>query len=406
MIVAMAWRNLWRQPRRTLLSSLAIAFTSAFLVFMPSLQNGSYDAMIENTLRLYDGYAEIQQPGYLDDPEIRNSIGQPDQILDELRAVPGLSIVTSRAISYALFASEQRSFGVQVVGVQPDSEPGISTLPHRISKGRFLQGGASAEVVLGETLARNLRLDVGDRVTLLGMGRDGSLAADSLTVVGVFTTGIKEMDREVAEMPLGRFQEAFSMPGQVHAIVLGGESLSAFQPFLPSVHRIAQDYQLKALDWKQLQPGLWQGILLDISSASLIYVAMVVVVTFSLLNSLLMSVLERTREFGMLMALGMRPGAIGRMVWVETLMLLSLGLAVGMALGYGLSQYYAGAGISFGQTQEVFGQFGLPGAMHPAVNAFTLLAGPGVVALCVILAGAFPILRIHRLDPVTAMGAV
>ena len=406
MIVAMAWRNLWRQPRRTVLSSLTIAFTSAFLIFMPSMQNGSYDAMIENTLRLYDGYAEIQRPGYHDDPEIRTSITDSQAVVTELEALPGLQAVTTRAISYALLASEQRSFGAQIVGVEPASEPAVSTVASNIHEGRFLQGEASAEVVLGETLARNLRLSVGDRVTLLGMGRDGSLAADSLTVVGVFATGINAMDRLVAEIPLGRFQETFSMPDQVHTIVLSGASLPRFQPSLPAIRAIAEKHQLTMQDWKQLKPGLWQGILLDISTASLIYVAMIIVVTFSLLNSLLMSVLERTREFGMLIALGMRPGAIGRMVWLETVMLLLLGLSVGIALGYGLSQYYAEVGIYFGESQELFSQFGLPGAMYPKVNAFTLLAGPGAIAVCVILAGAYPILRIRRLEPVAAMGAV
>lgn len=402
----MAWRNLWRQPRRTVLSSLTIAFTSAFLIFMPSMQNGSYDAMIENTLRLYDGYAEIQRPGYHDDPEIRTSITDSQAVVTELEALPGLQAVTTRAISYALLASEQRSFGAQIVGVEPASEPAVSTVASNIHEGRFLQGEASAEVVLGETLARNLRLSVGDRVTLLGMGRDGSLAADSLTVVGVFATGINAMDRLVAEIPLGRFQETFSMPDQVHTIVLSGASLPRFQPSLPAIRAIAEKHQLTMQDWKQLKPGLWQGILLDISTASLIYVAMIIVVTFSLLNSLLMSVLERTREFGMLIALGMRPGAIGRMVWLETVMLLLLGLSVGIALGYGLSQYYAEVGIYFGESQELFSQFGLPGAMYPKVNAFTLLAGPGAIAVCVILAGAYPILRIRRLEPVAAMGAV
>ena len=403
MIVALAWRNLWRQPRRTLLSSLAIAFTSAFLIFMPSLQNGSYNAMIENTLKLFDGYGEVQKPGYLDDPQIRNTIDNYAQLQKDLEQIPKMDGVSARAIAYALLATEKRSYGAQIAGVQPENEPKVSTVAHNIRKGRYLQGNDSAEIVLGETLARNLGANVGDSVTLLGMGREGSLAVDSLTVVGEFNTGINSMDRLLAEMPLGRMQSTFSMPNQVHALVMGGDSLSKFQGLFPQVQRLASHRQLVALDWKQLQPGLLQAILLDISSAMLIYVAMVVVVSFSLLNSLLMSVLERTREFGMLMALGMRPGAIGRMVWMETIMLLVFGLAIGMLLGYGVSEYYAGVGIHFQQAEAIFEQFGLPGAMYPEVSTLTLLAGPAVIAFCIILAGAYPIIRIYRLQPVTAM---
>ena len=403
MIVALAWRNLWRQPRRTILSSLAIAFTSAFLIFMPSLQNGSYNAMIENTLKLFDGYGEVQKPGYLDDPQIRNTIDNYAQLQKDLEQIPKMDGVSARAIAYALLATEKRSYGAQIAGVQPENEPKVSTVAHNIRKGRYLQGNDSAEIVLGETLARNLGANIGDSVTLLGMGREGSLAVDSLTVVGEFNTGINSMDRLLAEMPLGRMQSTFSMPNQVHALVMGGDSLSKFQGLFPQVQRLASHRQLVALDWKQLQPGLLQAILLDISSAMLIYVAMVVVVSFSLLNSLLMSVLERTREFGMLMALGMRPGAIGRMVWMETIMLLVFGLAIGMLLGYGVSEYYAGVGIHFQQAEAIFEQFGLPGAMYPEVSTLTLLAGPAVIAFCIILAGAYPIIRIYRLQPVTAM---
>jgi putative ABC transport system permease protein len=402
-IVALAWRNLWRQPRRTLLSSLAIAFASAFLIFMPSLQNGSYNSWIENTVRLFDGYGEIQQPGYLNDPEIRSTIKNYTELQKTLEQIPGMKAVGARAISFGLLATDTRSYGAQIAGVQPQNEPKVSTVATNIRKGRYLQGDTSGEIVVGETLARNLGASVGSTVTLLGMGRDGSLAVDSLTVVGEFATGIKSMDRLVAEMPLRRFQDIFSMPNQVHALVMGGNSLSHFKSLFPQVRQIAAKHNLVALDWKQLQPGLLQAILLDISTAILIYVAMVVVVSFSLLNSLLMSVLERTREFGMLMALGMRPGAIGRMVWLETILLLALGLTIGILLGYGVSEHYAKVGIHFQQAEAIFQQFGLPGAMYPEVSALTLLAGPGVIAFSIILAGAYPIIRIYRLEPVTAM---
>jgi len=402
-IIALAWRNLWRQPRRTLLSSLAIAFTSAFLIFMPSLQNGSYNTMIENTLRLFDGYGEVQRPGYADDPVIRSTISNYAQLQKDLEQIPTMAGVSARAIGYALLATDKRSYGAQIAGVQSENEPKVSTVAHNIRKGRYLQDSDSAEIVLGETLARNLGVSIGSSVTLLGMGVDGSLAVDSLTVVGEFSTGIKSMDRLLAEIPLGRFQSTFSMPNQVHALVLSGTSLSKFQAVFPQVQSLAAEHRLAALDWKQLQPGLLQAILLDISSATLIYVAMVVVVSFSLLNSLLMSVLERTREFGMLMALGMRPGALGRMVWLETLMLLGFGLVIGMLLGYAVSKYYARVGIHFQQAEAIFQQFGLPGAMYPEVSALTLLAGPIVISLCIILAGAYPIIRIYRLQPVAAM---
>lgn len=406
MIFQLAWRNLWRQPRRTILSSLAIGFTTTLLIFMPSMQNGSYDTMIESTLRLYDGYAEIQQAGYRDNPEVRNSIENYDTALTQLRKIPGITAAGVRADGSAVLSSATRSLGARVIGVQPDIEAELSSIPGNIRSGRYLDDLYSNEIVMGEILARNLQLELGDNVTLLGMGRDGSLAADSLILVGTFSTGINMMDRLMSEMPLGRFQESFSMNGHVHSIVMNGKTITDFEVAQPEARVIAQTNQLELLDWKQLQPGLWQGILLDISSAVLVYIALVIVVAFSLLNSILMSVLERTREFGVLLALGMRPAQISQMVWVETLLMLLFGLILGMLLGYGLTEYYAYAGIHFEQAAEVFERYGLPSAIYPKINLFTFIAGPAVIGSSVILAGLFPVLRIHLMDAVTAMRTV
>ena len=406
MMIQMAWRNLWRQPRRTILTTLAIAFTCVFLIFMPSLQNGSYNVMIENTMRLFYGYGEIQQPGYHDNPEIRNSIPDYQKIIQQLERIHGLTGIGARAIGSAILSSNERNFGAQIVGVQPASERLISTIPRNISQGHYLSDNNSGEILLGETLARNLRVKPGDSITLLGMARDGSLAADSLKVAGTFNMGIGEMNRLLAQIPLSRFQDTYAMQNQVHTLVLAAHNIKDFQPLMPAIQKIAAQHHLQALDWKQLQPGLLQGILLDMSSAALIYLAMVIVVTFSLLNSLLMSVLERTREFGVLLALGMRPALIARMLWLEIILLILLGLSLGILLGYGITEYYAYTGIHFEGSEQLFKKFGLPAAMYPAVNLYTLLGGPLFIALCILLSGIFPVMRIYRMQAVPAMRSI
>ena len=405
MILALAWRNLWRRPRRTWLSVAGLAFAAAFLIFMPSLQNGSYRAMINNTLHLYDGYAEIEHPGYRDEPDIRDSLQNVSDLLESVRAVDGASTATARASTYVLLSADTRSFGAQVIGVQPATEARVSTVAKNVRAGRYLADNDDAAILLGATLARNLRVKVGDHVTLLGTDKDGSLAADSLEVVGTFETGIADMDRLTAEIPLARFQATFAMPNEAHTIAVTSADLETFSPLMGKLRAIAVPRGLEVLDWRALQPGMWQAILLDASTGTLIYIAMVVVVTFSLLNSLLMSVLERTNEFGMLMALGMRPLQIGRMVWVETVLLLVLGLVLGMLLGAALTSYFARSGIVFGQAQEIFAQFGLSGAMYPKLSPLTLLAGPAVIAVGTLLAGFFPFWRVYRLEPVPAMRA-
>ena len=169
---------------------------------------------------------------------------------------------------------------------------------------------------------------------------------------------------------------------------------------------MANKYNLVALDWQQLQPGLMKGILLDISPALPLYVAMVLVVTFSLLNSVFMSVLDRTREFGVLPSLGMRPSNIAKMAWIETLILIVFGLFLGIVFGYALTEHYAHTGIHFEEAEEIFSEFGLPSAMYPQLNWFTLLMGPGIIGLCILISTIFPVMRIYKMQPVPAMRAV
>jgi putative ABC transport system permease protein len=404
-ILELAWRNLWRRPRRTWLSVAGLAFATGFLIFMPSLQNGVYRAMINNTLHLFDGYAQIEQPGYRDEPEIRETLKDVGRLLDAVRAVAGENAVSARASAYVLLSSEGRSFGAEVVGVQPTTEARVSTVAKNVKAGRFLIDDDDAAIVLGSTLARNLRVGIGDRVTLLGTDKDGSLAADSLEVAGLFETGIAEMDRLTAEIPLAHFQATFAMPDEAHTVVVTSQNLGTFSPLLNRIRAVASPRGLEVLDWQALQPGMWQAILLDASTASLIYLATVVVITFSLLNSLLMSVLERTKELGMLLALGMRPGQIGRMVFVETVLLLLIGLGIGVLLGVALTSHFGRTGIVFGQAQQIFAEFGLSGALHPQLSALTLLAGPAVIALGTLVAGFFPFWRVYRLHPIAAMKA-
>lgn len=406
MIAALAWRNLWRQPRRTILSALAIAFICVFLIFMPSLQSGSYNMMIESTLRLFDGYAQIQQSDYRDNPKITSSIKNYASLKKQIEQIPQVTTIGARAISYAILASDKRSFAAQVVGVEAEAEKKLSTLAGNIKQGRYLNKNSDNEVVMGEVLARNLQLKLGDSLTLLGMGKNGSLAADSLRLVGIFASGIQAMDRAVIEMPLHRFQQSFHMENEVHSIVMGGQNIHLFKPALKDIEKISAQQQLKTLDWTQLQPGLLKAIYLDMSSAALIYIVMIIVVSFSLLNSLLMSVLERTREFGMLLSLGMRPSSIIKMVWIETLLLTLLGLLMGILMGYGITAYYAQAGIHFPQAEEVMAQFGLPSTIYPELNLLTLFVGPLVIGLCILLVGLFPLIKIHRLQPVTAMRSI
>jgi putative ABC transport system permease protein len=403
----MAWRNLWRHKRRTWLTATAMIFSNVLLVFMISLQFGSYDMMINNTLQSFSGHFQIQRDGYNDNPKLRLSIESIQPLATEMRRSMPETRVAARAAAFALASSEQRSFGIQVIGVQPEFEAGVSTIPGLIRQGSFLDDPHAAEIVMGAVMARNLKVGIGDEITLLGSGRDGSFAAGVLTVIGVYESGSKAMERSFAEIPLGYFQEIFAMGNHGNSIAVAVDSLDHVAPeLIKAKQAISGRDGLAVLNWNELHPGLKQAIQADLSSAWFMYGVLIVLVAFSVLNTQLMSVLERTREFGVITALGIKPRKLASLVVLETALMALIGLIIGVFLGWLVAFYFNVVGFSYPGMEEVAARFNLPGKMYPSVTVFSMMLGPVVVFLFCLLASIYPAMRLYRIQPVEAMRAV
>ncbi|MGB5721470.1 MAG: FtsX-like permease family protein [Woeseiaceae bacterium] len=403
-VVRLAWRNLWRHQRRTWLTVGAMVFSNTLLVFMISMQFGMYDLMIDNTLKVFTGHMQVQAPGYKDDQKMRQTVANIAPLAASLRGeFPSLNIA-ARGWAFALASSEERSYGVGVFGVEPEFEPQVSSIPGLVEQGRYLDQRDAAEIVIGTVLARNLRVGLGDELTLLGSGRDGSFAAAVATVVGIFESGVTEVDRSIAQMPLGAFQDTFFMEGAGHQIVISAPTLETAEAVLPEVDAaLPADANLVVHDWDALQPGLKQAIKADMSSAFFMYGILVILVAFSVLNTQLMSVLERTHEFGVVMSLGLKPGQLGRLVMLETTFLGLLGLVLGAAGGAILTAYFSVNGLSIPGMEEMAANFNLPPRVYFTATPLTMAIGPSVVFLFTLLAAAYPALRLYRLHPVEAM---
>jgi len=403
MLAALAWRNIWRHPQRTALSLASIALAGAITVFLLALQLGSYATMKESVLHLIDGFAQVQPQGFGDDPDLHKVIAHPDALMARLEKIPGVTAVTPRAMTYAIFSNGPGSYGAAVYGVDPRREPAVSALAATVVRGRYLKAGDGAAAVIGAGLARNLGLSVGGKLTMLGAARDGTVAADMLTVVGIFSSGAPAIDRQAVEIPLARFQADYALDGSVNLIAVSGRHLGDIDAALPALRAAAGSLAVRS--WSQLEPGMADAILLDMSFSSLLYVSLIAIVVFIILNTLLMSVLERTREFGMLLAVGMRPAEIGKMVWLELLFLAGSGAALGSLLGAGVTAWFEKQGIGFAGAEALFAQWHMPATLYPDLTVLSALAGPLAIALGIAAAGLVPYVRVRRLKPVAAMRA-
>jgi putative ABC transport system permease protein len=405
-VLRLAWRNIWRHPRRSGLTIGAIAFAAALLVFIITLQLGSYDMMIENNLKVLTGHFQVQRTGYLEKPKMRSTIADPQTLAEKLRQIDGIVDIGIHANGFALAASEKRTYGVQVLGIDTNHESNLSTIPGRIQHGQFLTSNHAQEVIIGEALARNLKVKVGDELTLLGSGRDGSMAAAVLPIVGIFNSGMSEFDRNLIEIPLKTFQDIFSMENTAHVLVGVVENINNLETILMQVRANLESENLVALDWNTLLPGLLQLIEADKANGWFMYGCLILVVTFSILNTFLMAVLERTREFGVMLALGTKPWFIGQLVMLESLFLTLVGLSIGLAIGTAVTLYFYVYGFSYPGMQEIGSEFGLTDKVIPQMSVFAFTLGPIAILVSTMIASLYPALRIRLLKPVDAMKSV
>jgi ABC-type lipoprotein release transport system permease subunit len=400
--LALAWRNAWRNPRRTVLTAAAIAFACVLLVFMLSWQFGSYETMVRTSVSVSMGHVQVQAPGYKDRPEAHTVVEDPSRVAQALDGAPGVRAWSMRARAFSLLSAGSKTYGGMVVGIQPQREARVSRLEELVRQGEYLAPGDYGQALVGSVLAENLGIGPGDELVVLGQGRDGSIAAMAYTVKGVYRSGLDEFDRSTIHVPLASFQEAFAMRGAVHMAVAAAESLDAV-PALKAHLETALEPDLAVWDWKELMPGLVQSIQMDLAGGIIFYAILLVIVAFSILNTFLMAVFERTREFGMLLALGARPGRIARMLLLESGTIALLGLAAGMVLGAAVTGYFQVRGIAIPGSDAILEQFGLPSRIHPRLSLLSLTAGPVAVLAITLLSALYPALKPLGLKPVEAM---
>ena len=406
----MAWRNVWRNPRRSILTISAIAFASVLLVFMLSWQFGSYDIMINSAVKIHTGHLQVQTRGYQDKKSIRLVVPDPAAVGNILDDIPEVAAHTCRANAFSLVSSKERTYGVMVVGIDPVREAGVSTLKKLIRQGSYLSEDDTDQALVGELLARNLKVGLGDELVVLGQGRDGSVAATVVKIKGIYRSGMDEFDRSSINIPLKNFQDVYAMRGAVHEVVALGKSLE----FVPEIKKavaagiedIGNKDHLVVLDWMELMPGLIEAIQMDLYSGFIFYLILIIVVAFSILNTFLMAIFERTREFGVLLAIGTTPGRLCKLLLMESTIMTIAGIVTGIIAGSLITWYFQVHGIVISGTSELLRQFGLPERIYPQLSTLSASIGPAVVLIVTFLTALYPALKVRRLRPVEAMAGI
>jgi putative ABC transport system permease protein len=345
-IARLAWRNLWRHPWRTLLTASGVALGLGLLLTMLGLGDGSHVQMIDAAVRMGSGHVLVQAPGYQMRRGVEVAIGEDaaQRVAEWARRQRDVVAVLPRAFSSALLSSADGAVGVALIGIDPAAEAPASRFPARVSDGRFLRAGDHGSAVIGSGVARVLHAGVGGRVVVMAQGaRARDVRSALLRVVGVVHTGLDEVDRSLLLLPLGSAQEILTLDGRVHQVALILRDQARSVSLAAAARRAFPE--LEALTWAQADPDVETAISLDDGGHYLFNAIFFVIIGFMVLNTLLMSVLERRRELALLGALGISPGRRWGMVMLEGAMLAGLAIAGGLLLGVSVNAYFGVHGL-------------------------------------------------------------
>jgi ABC-type lipoprotein release transport system permease subunit len=340
-VVRLAWRNLWRHPWRTILTGSGVALGLGLLLTMLGLGDGSHLQMIDAAVGMGSGHVLVQARGYQARRGVELAIPEDvaRRVADWARRQDDVVAVVPRAFASALLSSADGAVGAMLIGVDPPAEAPVSRFAARVREGRFVAAGDRGTAVVGSGVARVLHAGVGSRVVVMAQGAgERDVRSSLLRVVGVAHTGLDEIDRSLLLVPLGSAQELLALGGGVHqvALILRDQARSA--PRAAAAGRVFPE--LEALTWADADPDVDTAIRLDDGGHYLFNAIFFVIIGFMVLNTLLMSVLERRRELALLGALGLTPARRWLMVMLEAAMLAGLAIVAGVALGAGVNAYF------------------------------------------------------------------
>jgi ABC-type lipoprotein release transport system permease subunit len=400
-VSTLAWRNLWRNYRRTLIMLFAIAIGVWAMIFMSSLMRGMTDQMVRNGLNTLPGEVQIHHLDYRRDPSVVNSIAPPAGALLEVLQQSPVAAWAGRVRVPAVISSERGSRSVLLLGVEPEAEQALGSLPEEILEGRMLEGVDDRGLVIGASLARRLETRLGKRVVIMSQDPDNNVVDRGARVVGIYRARLQGSEDRFVYAGRAVLQEMLGIGEQLSEIALTGNDYRHVDEWYPQIAAAAGS-ELEVMSWTQLD-GFLSSMLATQDGFTLVFMVVVfLALSFGLVNTLVMAVFERVREIGLMQALGMRPGLILGQILLESLYLLCLGLVLGNLLALATILPLE-SGIDISSVAQGMEMVGMGTTLYPALDVKDMLMSTAIVVVLGLLASFAPAWRASRLDPVAAL---
>jgi ABC-type lipoprotein release transport system permease subunit len=406
MIFKLAWRNIWRNRKRTLITASSIFFAVVFSSLLISLQNGGWGRMIDNVINVYVGYGQLHKKGYHEDPSIHDLMDLSGEIQTVHTRINHLNNLVPRLESFALASHETQTRGVMVTGIHPVLEDGMTHLSERIVQGSYLEL-TDPSVLVAEGLAEQLKIGLGDSLILISQGYHGVNAAGRYPIRGIIHFSPPDLNKSMVYLPLPEAQNFFGANGKVSSLVMHIDSRENMPEIVEGLTSELDMTQMELIQWKELVPGLVAAMNAKLNGTYMMMVILYAIIAFGIFGTILMMLKEREYEFGILIAIGMRRNKLGWIVWLESVLIGIVGSLLGILGAMPLVYYLKVNPLDMSklgeEMMEIYDEMGVEPIFPTAFDLSTFLYQALLVFFITALLGFYALRKIRKLKLLNAL---
>ncbi len=402
MILKLAWRNVWRNQRRTWITASSIAFAVLFSSFFDALEKGAWDNMIDNVVNFHYGFVQIHSKGFWKDRTINKAFSVSDEMIQLEKEVPEIKAIIPRIESFALVAFFDQTIGVMMVGTDPATENRLTNLEDRLSKGSYFNHDDKS-VVVAEGVAEKLKMNLGDTLVFLSEGYHGVNAVGKYPIKGMVHFASPELNKRMVYLPLKEAQWFFGAENLVTSVALKLDNRKDIPNTLAAVsdHISLEEYEV--MDWKEMMPELVQAMEMDVSGNYIIYFILYMIISFGIFGTILMMMNERQFELGIMVAVGMQKLRLAISIWLEVILIGLLGAMGGILLAAPITYYFHEHPIRIESLMDTFEKFGFEPIMPASYDWHIFFNQALIVFILTLLLSIYPIRKVLKINVIKAM---
>jgi putative ABC transport system permease protein len=404
LFLRLAWRNVWRQRRRTLLIAVGMGFTMSLLVFYDGLIGGFEQAIYGNAIQLLGGNIQVHAPGYSEKLGRKPllPLADPDAVVQAAEARPEVVAASKRIVTGGLVTNREGAFAVSIIGIEPQKEGLITPVSDNITSGRYLNPDDGDLIVIGQGLATAMNVEVGDRITMVGNSKNEQNRQRTMTIVGIYDVGVPSVEKTMIYMSLAEAQSLFGLDGQVTEVIVSLKQIGQEAVVVNALNASVPGYEVNT--WEDTFPELKQTMEMKTGVMGAFGVFMLCIVAIGILNLLMMAVFERTREIGIVGALGLKPYQITFLFLLEGILIGVMGAVIGAVLGTLITGILGIYGLNYSQFASLTEYTALiSGSIYPQLVPLKVLQHSLTVAIISALAALYPAIQASQREPADAL---